>query len=720
MELFSDSGSIVENFKERINKLVFDYSLNHGGFRKTYKLQRDRVYYMLGDAYHANLSGKCLMLFNSEKNVFEDLGFKSKGSRINVSKTQILRNYEINFETIIGVEPNGLKSISTTKDVKKLYDMYSYKSSLYPFDDFRSHCVDRWEMTIPPSLERVIQSEIARVENGSLNRSSELHNYIPTVEASFSEMSRGPANVELIAGRLVADGVCFGPILSKSVEDPRLKNEFRSKGLIMVHDYFVLIGESPGPHYKKYVKMNKDNTIFWDPRRTDHKFKNIISYFKNENIRDVVEYTADALRKGLKPLVLIDIRKDKPKNVNTPEGAIEWERMVHEDNNLIIDMVNALDRRVTICAKLRPAFMKVGDMRKLVRPVRVLPLPYLRRSTAEFNMFVPSEELINGTEVYDVTYDDLVRMSNEVFVLKNMIGGLYNMYLKDKHLNLGVVNHAVSLSNNSSAIWSLSNSNNVRVSNFNLNNFMYAAPYSDFTTLVVDRQFKGRSYSDWCLNILDEINLRDGVYLVPLYAIVGGGQITSHDFVNAIITDQEQLIDFTQSEKALSTQVVKLVSFILKDSFTAKGLNWTEIDNEIRNRRLRDLSGVGFTVTKMLDGKVLVNDKFVTVSGHMLYILLGSILGLPYGIKKYLKEIELNILKPGSSYERGVGGRVWHGLISHYLAVDCVSDVIDGYMMCTFDDRNRLNTVLKHVRSKLLELGLKYDVYLNVDERLVL
>ncbi|AAT45071.1 VP3 [Banna virus] len=720
MELFSDSGSIVENFKERINKLVFDYSLNHGGFRKTYKLQRDRVYYMLGDAYQANLSGKCLMLFNSEKDIFEGLGFKSKGSKINASKTQILRNYEINFETIIGVEPNGLKSISNAKDVKKLYDIYSYKSSLNPFDDFKSHCTDRWGMSLSPSLERVIKSEIIRVGNGSLNRNSELHNYIPTVEASFSEMTRGPANVAMIDGKLMTDGICFRPTLSKSVEDPRLKNEFRSKGLIMVHDYFVLIGESPGPHYKKYAKMNRDNTIFWDPRRTDHKFQNIVSYFKNENIRDVVEYTANALSKGLKPLVLIDIRKDKPKNLNTPEGAIEWERMVHEDNNLIIDMINALDSRVTICAKLRPAFMKVGDMRKLLRPVRILPLPYLRRSTAEFNMFVPNKELLNGTEVYDVTYDDLVRMSNEVFVLKNIIGGLYNMYLKDQHLNLGVVNHSVKLSDESSAIWSLSNSNNARISDFNFNNFMYAAPYSDFTTLIVNRQFKGRSYSDWCLTILDEVNLRDDVYLVPLYAIVGGGQITSHDFVNAIITDQEQLIDFTQSEKALSTQVVKLVSFILKDSFTAKGSNWTEIDHEIRNRRLASLSGVGFTVTKMLDGKVLVNDKVVTVSGHMLYILLGSILGLPYGIKKYLKEIELNILKPGSSYERGVGGRVWHGLISHYLAVDCVSDVIDEYMVCTHDDRSKLSNVLKYVKSKLLELGSKYDVYLNVDERLVL
>nr|ACA50112.1 VP3 [Banna virus] len=720
MELFSDSGSIVENFKERINKLVFDYSLNHGGFRKTYKIQRDRMYYMLGDAYHANLSGKCLMLFNSEKDIFEGLGFKSKGSKVNVSKTQILRNYEINFESIIGVEPNGLKSISTTKDVKRLYDIYSYKSSLHPFDDFKSHCVDRWGMSLSPSLERIIRSEVIKVRNNGLNRHSELHNYIPTVEDSFSEMTRGPANVALIDGKLVTEGVCFGPVLSKSIEDPRLKNEFRSKGLIMVHNYFVLIGESPGPHYKKYTKMNKDNTVFWDPRRTDHKFTNIVSYFRNENIRDVVKYTSDALDKGLKPLVLIDIRKDKPKNLNTNEGAIEWERMVNEDNNLIVDMINALDERVTICAKLRPAFMKVGEMRKLSRPVRVLPLPYLRRSTAEFNMFVPSKELMNGTELRDVTYDDLVEMSNEVFVLKNIVGGLYNMYLKDQHLNLGVVNHAVNLSDNSSAIWSLSNSNNMRITNFDFNNFMYAAPYSDFTTLVVNRQFKGRSYSDWCLNILDEINLIDGVYLVPLYAIVGGGQITSHDFVNAVITDQEPLIDFTQSERALSTQVVKLVSFILKDSFTSKGLNWTEIDNEIRSNRLNSLSGVGFTVTKMLDGKVLVNDKVVTVSGHMLYILLGSILGLPYGIKKYLKEIELNILKPGSSYERGVGGRVWHGLISHYLAVDCVSDVIDGYMMCTYDERSKLNVVLNYVKSKLLELGLKYNVYLNVDERLVL
>ncbi|AAF78856.1 VP3 [Banna virus strain JKT-6423] len=720
MELFSDSGSIVENFKERINKLVFDYSLNHGGFRKTYKIQRDRVYYMLGDAHHANLSGKCLMLYNSEKDIFEGLGFKVKGSRINVSKTQILRNYEINFETIIGVEPNGLKTISTAKDVKKLYDIYSYKSSLHPFDDFMAHCINRWGMSIPASLERIIKSEIIKVRSGVLNRNSELYNYIPTVDASFSEMSRGPANVILTDGKLVPDGTCFGPILSKSVEDPRLKNEFRSKGLIMVHDYFILIGESPGPHYKKYTKMTKDNTIFWDPRRTDHKFNNVVSYFKKENIRDVVEYTTDALNRGLKPLVLIDIRKDKPKNLNTPEGAIEWERMVHDDNNLIIDMVNALDKRVTVCAKLRPAFMQVGSMRKLLRPVRILPLPYLRRSTAEFNMFVPNEALMNGNEIYDVTYDDLVRMSSEVFVLKNIIGGLYNMYLKDMHLNLGVVNKSVSLSDGSSAIWSLSNINNERISNFNFNNFLYAAPYSDFATSSVKRHFKGRNYSDWCLNILDEVNLKDGVYLVPLYAIVGGGQITSHDFVNAIITDQEQLIDFTQSERALSTQVVKLVSFILKDSFTAKGLNWTEIDNEIRNRRLSSLSGVGFTVTKMLDGKVLVDGKVVTVSGHMLYILLGSILGLPYGIKKYLKEIELNILKPGSSYERGVGGRVWHGLISHYLAVDCVIDVIDEYMVCTYEDRSKLNVVLRYVKSKLLELGSKYDVYLSVDERLVL
>nr|APG79120.1 Banna VP3 [Banna virus] len=720
MELFSDSGSIVENFRERINKLRFEYSLNYGGFRKAYRIQKDRIYYMLGDAYHANLSGKSLMLYNSEKDAFERLGFRLKGTQIRASKTQVLRNYERNFETIIGVEPNGLKTLSTVNDSKRLYDIYKYDSSMQPFDDFKQHCLNRWKITIPSSLELLLKNEIKEILKGSLNRESELHSYIPTVDAGFNDMSRGPAYVSLVGGRIISSGICFSPSISKSVEDPRLKNEYRSKGLIMTHDYFVLIGESPGPHYKKYPKMNESNTVFWDPRRTDHKFKNIVSYFKWENIIDVVKYTNDAISKGLKPLVLIDIRKDKPKNLNTHAGAVEWENMVHDDNNLIIDMINALNSDVTVCAKLRPAYMGVGEMRKLLRPVRVLPLPYLRRSTAEFNMFVPSRELLNGSETYKVTYDDLIRMSCEVFVLKNIVGGLYNMYLKDQHLNLGVINSSASLNDNSSALWSLSNANNQRITGFDRHNFVYAAPYCDFSTMVVTRQFKGREYDDWSLSILDEILLPEGVYLVPLYAIVGGGQITSHDFVNAIITDQEQLIDFSQSDRALSTQVVKLVSFILKDAFTAKGLNWTEIDNDIRNQRLQSLSGEGFIVNRMLDGKVLINDMAVTVSGHMLYILLGSILGLPYGIKKYLREIELNILKPGSSYERGVGGRVWHGLISHYLAVDCVGDVIDSYMVCKFEDRNNLNVVLNYVKRKLLELGMKYEVYLNVDERLVL
>jgi len=715
MNLFSDERSISSNFEKKIASIDLTFDTDHDGLRKNYPNLSDRLYYSLGDSYIAARSFKTLKLFKSEVQPFLEIGFRRQGSSVTRTKTSLLRDREINYNTILGVEPNGLANLSTSSGTYSLYDPYTYPCTSSPFNDFLDHAADRWNMRLPKSLKSIIVDNIKLIKSEGLKRDSVIYKSLPVVEASFDEVTSGPFDVIESDGQLVGTGRVFGPVLSKALENPRAKNLYRSIGLIMVHTSFILIGESPGTHYLKYRKMRNNNTVFWDPRPADLPFTKIERLFGQDDIQNIVDRCNEALLEDEKVLLLIDIRRDKTGD------AVEWEQMVHRDNELTCELINRLDERVTVCAKMRPAY---GDyvMPKLTRKVRMLPLPYLKHTTSEFNMFVPSRQLMNGTERSDWTYKQLEDMGNEVFVLKSVIGALYNKYLCDLHLCLGVINRAGKMSVGTSALWSISNVSN-DMDDFveflgHGKNFMAAFPYAKLGNDIVSRPSRNRMYEDYAITAYDEVMMPQNIYVIPLYAIPDTATVTQHDFRNCVITDDQSILVLSQPEGVISTQVVKLVSFMLKDVFSEAGLDWTKIDKEIRANSIRHFakSVKSFDIQERTDGSFTVDGRLVTVSGHMLYIILGSILGLPYGIKKYIKEVEHNILHPGQSYERKVGGRVWHGLLSHYLSLNCVIEVIDSYMRMDVPMRKKLVTVINYVRDSLLDLGRKYEVYLHVDE----
>ncbi|AGK29951.1 VP3 [Banna-like virus strain Balaton/2010/HUN] len=722
MELFSDERSIPKLLRDKIQSINLIYSLDTDGIRKTYPTLSDRLYYAVGDSYIASRNHKSLKVFGSEADSFDKIGFSRAGKRHKATKTSLLRERERNYTNIIGVEPNGLRRLADSLETHTLYDPYIYPATGSVVDDFVEHCATRWSLQIPTTVMDLVAGQVDLIRSaGGLERNTTIFEEIPVVSGSFDSITAGPADVTVTQSGIQQSGVIFGPVISKAVESPREKNRFRSIGLIMTHDTYFLIGESPGTHYLSYPKMTSSNTDFWDPRKTNLPYRQVNKLFTRQDIGPLVERAQTALSQGRKPLLLIDIRRDKP-DMTTASGMNEWEQMVQSDNELICELVNALPLDVTVCAKIRPAYGPSFVMPRLTRKVRMLPLPYLKRTTAEFNMFAPSTLLINGNEKTNWSYDDLTTMAEEVFVLKSIIGSLYNLFLMDQHLNLGVRARATELVDDCSALWSISNIINSR-SNIDLylrkgSRFTIAMPYADVLTSTIDVTTRNRRYTDHAFNSFDEVRLRPDVWLVPLYAINGASDVTAHDFRNCVLTDDANITQFTQPDTLISTQIVKLVSFALKDSFADKGLDWTAIDKTIRSAAIENLSGrKEFAITKTTNGDYIVNGRMVTVSGHMLYILLGSVLGVPYGLKKYLREIEVNIISPGQSYERRVGGRIWHGLLSHYLAIDCVIDIVDGYMRMDYYDRTRLLQVTEYMKRELLKLGAKYETYLNVDER---
>lgn len=720
MDLFSDERSISSDFEKKITSIDLTYDTDYDGVRKTYPNLSDRIYYALGDSYAASKVFKTLKLFGSEVQSFTDIGFRKRGGPSNGSKTAVLRGREVNYRRILGVEPNGLLGLSETQSTHELFDPYVYPATISPLNDFIMHALNRWGMTLPKSLTNIIIDNVSSVNSTGLEQKTRLYQALVPQDVSFDVATAGPFTVMEEGSELYGYGIAFSPLLSKSVENGRLKNLYRSIGLIMTHDYFVLIGESPGTHYKKYKKMRRDNTVLWDPRPSELPFENINKFFTSDDIEQIVDRCNGAIGRGQKPLVLIDIRRDKP-DMTTKVGRDLWEAQVQEDNELICKLVSSLSCGVTVCAKMRPAYGNFS-MPPLERPVRMLPLPYLKRTTSEFNMFAPSEVLLNGTERDDWNYDDLIKMSEEIFVLKNMVGALYNRFLCDQHLCLGVINRAETMSNDTSALWSISNAENdiSKVKTFlqTGSNFMIAAPYAKMGTTVVSKVSRNRYYDDHAITAYDEVMMPDGVYVLPLYAIPDKATITQHDFRNCVITDDVSMFSFFQPSGVVSTQTVKLVSFMMKDLFKDRGLDWTKIDQDIRNETIMELADKTkvFEVNKRTDGSVTVDGRLVSVSGHMLYIMLGSVMGMPYGIKKYIQEVEHNILNPGQSYERKVGGRVWHGLLSHYLAMSCVLKVVDRYMRMEVGLRQELDVVVTYVRRRLISLGMKYEVYLHVDE----
>lgn len=665
--------------------------------------------------------------------LFQKVGYFKIGTK-RANRTAVLRSAASSFANIIGVEPNGIKAISFKGNGYNLFDGYIYSSTQSPVADFLDHCSRRWNYSIDNDRLNMLNTLILRYKRNYMRMFDRINHIIDddsivtgTDLDHFTSMFTSLRRVKLDVNDVSYDGPRVRALAgSASIDDGRLKNQLSTQGLLMTHNEYILIGEAPGNHYSLYRKfLNKENCILIDPRDVHSSIHDLVNhekrYFSYDDINRLTIMTVS--NPLVNYLLRIDIRSDKP---HKGDGLynLKWEDMVQNDTELTVALINSLPMNVTISAKLRPSYNVGNVMPKITRRFRVIPLPYLKKNTAEFHLFVPRQDLLNGTEIDDVSYTTLIDMSYEVCALKTLFGKPYNTYLTDLSLYLGVNTSFIKPISNSVALYSYSNSINPPFTHSDfaqISDYLYTYPYSSLIDTMFKQVTHGRSYLDNTVNIVNEC-ADEAPFFIPVYSLPMNARISKYDMKTVCIVDQIGLkkigFKFTQPNDQLSTQVVKLVSFILKEICTNRGLSHKQLDDDIRTKVIADYFKGKDYIDYQIDGtNVIISERLVTVSGHMQYILIGSVLGLPYGIKRYIREIENNIINPKLGYERKIGSRVWHSFHSHYLAVDSALLYLTTLMNFKVEQIDYIKVCFNWIKIQLLQLANKYSSYLLVDER---
>lgn len=724
MESFRDATSLSKHFLDEVRTLNFKMRISNSDKEfKHYPKDEDLFYYSLGDSYQLGKMGKIMEVSKSHVDRFKTIGFTLENERSSGSRTSMMRQkYITAVDNVIGVEPNGLDKISQQRKLKT-YDTYDYISTINIIEDFARHCSVRWNFTYPDELMKIQYTLVSKyVSNYSLmftRLEYETAEDVVMVQQDYiTKLFSGRRHYKLTGDTLINYGSqVMSPKIGWAPENGRVKNEYATKGLLYCHDFFVSIGDSPGNHYLNYSKViDSDQAIAYDPRPI--AFDSIIEhkrqYFKTSDIDDITKIANNLLLLGKTMLIRIDIRSDKPIDFKS-DFDVRWEDMVHNDNVLTAEIINSMPENVTIVAKLRPSFNKANIAPHIKRPFRIQPQPYATITTSEFTLFVPSKHLNKGKLWRSYSYDDLTGMQFQVCALKRTCGKLYNMYLSDMCLNMGVIIDKKELVDSTLALYSLSNSVNAVPDFTTVSNFIVTYPYGRIGEKLLQTVSHNRDYVDNVIDLQFECS-DDAPLVIPVYSLPFKVKTSIQDMLTVIVTDNE-LISYSQPSNQLSTQIVKLVSFILKNLMSSRGINYTDMDRSIRRSVLKRFVNEYGVEANIIEEHVYFNGVKMSISGHMQYILIGSVFGLPYGIKRYIREIEENIIAPGNSYERKLGGRVWHGYYSHYLAVESAMLFLSNTQLLTTETHDAINRSFDWIRDQLTKLAIKYKVYQLVDER---
>lgn len=724
MESFRDATSLSKQFLDEVKTLNFKMRISNSDKEfKHYPKDEDLFYYSLGDSYQLGKLGKIMEVSKIHVDRFKAIGFALENERSSGSRTSMMRQkYISNVDNVIGVEPNGLEKISQLRKLKT-YDTYDYISTVNVIEDFVAHCSDRWNLTYADELLKIQYGLVSRyISDHSLmfeRLNYEVEDDVVAVQQDYiTKLFSGRRHYRLVENTLINYGPqVMAPKIGWAPENGRIKNEYATKGLLYCHDFFVSIGDSPGNHYLNYSKViDRDQAIAYDPRPI--AFESIVDYrqqyFQASDIDYIVNIANDLHSLGKTMLIRIDIRSDKPIDFKREYDA-RWEDMVHADNLLTAEIINNMPENVTIVAKLRPSFNKSNVAPHINRPFRIQPQPFATITTSEFSLFVPAKHLNKGKLWSNYSYEDLTNMQFQVCALKRTCGKLYNMYLSDMCLNMGVIIEKKGLVNSTLALYSLSNAVN-SIPDFSLmTNYIVTYPYGRVGDKLLQTVSHNRDYLDNVIDLQFECS-DDAPLVIPVYSLPFRVKTTVQDMLTVIVTDNE-LISYSQPSNQMSTQVVKLVSFILKGLMNNRGINYTDMDRSIRRNVLKRFVEKYNLEANIIEEHVYFNGVKMSISGHMQYILIGSVFGLPYGIKRYIKEIEQNIIAPGNSYERTLGGRVWHGYYSHFLAVESAMIFLSSTQLLTIETYEAISRSFNWIREQLTKLAMKYEVYQLVDER---
>lgn len=405
----------------------------------------------------------------------------------------------------------------------------------------------------------------------------------------------------------------------------------------------------------------------------------------------------------------------------------EWNDRVNEDwcviNQAILDSISLMSMyTVFILVKVRAI---EGHSFTLPIAGHLLVEPYLKKGSSEARVLLSNWDQFSsklGRKITTILSSDILFMNSKIddlresgYDMDRLISGFWSM--------LAVRSEQYSIPE-SVFLFSLSNASNDKsvISDAISSGGLVSSPYVPLWRKgkTVSTWVGNREYLDHGVTLLDEI-MYDS-YMVPLsYFCSSENILSAYSEMTLSNVLWNARVSGLQEDTHLSTQLVKMMSIAFKATFLNADRIYS-IRTEVLKDRKKDYEQFmksRFGIDSVIDvigtsGDFFFHRRRMSVSGHLIYILIASIIGIPYGIRRYILEKRRN-LEGEKGYEF-CENTIWHLLLEDLVALDCIIPLMrEFYPSITVQLFLDLQLILNSLRQELLKMADQYRDYLGFE-----
>jgi hypothetical protein len=448
----------------------------------------------------------------------------------------------------------------------------------------------------------------------------------------------------------------------------------------------IYVGGAPGDWVNHYSKINaKSKWICIDRQIPKYPCQHINDYVTEDNISNILSVIDNSNR----VMVIWDVRKLRPAGM----GRDQWNEIVSGEYDLAKTFLSACIAkfgRVYCHVKLRPEYQKRHT--RYISGTKIKVQAFNRLDSHETRCvgwitgvdddFIRTERYIDLIDQSynrrrDLNYSlDLrvISMRLQEAVSKKVMANEFLQVPSDRMVALFSLSNALNIDNKDQIFRKVSQGAVVTLEYGGLER-----QGQTFGTVI-----DGREYRDFSVDILDDVTRHDCT-LQPLWHMFAVSQMDYvGDSLYSVVLATRPRHTYEQ-ETSVTTEMVKAVSAQLKLNYFPHDQDRVyTVRKEVINTHASKYGIVG--IGWRGDYRV-IDDKFKerrSVSGHLLYVLLGACL-YPMGVRKYVQVVINNSqnMSIGTELKNLTEERNrWHYILDYilatYAAEKLLSEMISG------------------------------------------
>jgi hypothetical protein len=229
----------------------------------------------------------------------------------------------------------------------------------------------------------------------------------------------------------------------------------------------------------------------------------------------------------------------------------------------------------------------------------------------------------------------------------------------------------------------------------------------------------GRVYVDHTFDALDQKWMKF-MYPISAVASIAGSPSMSSESIRYVLLCP-QILSVEQGHQNRTGQMVKVISDYIRSTLSGNEFDLpylirrqVAIRASQRFERTLDVEilGIGEKGEFRTSGS---GNKILTVSGHMIYYMIGEILGLPVGIARLFEEKKWNaygVRGVEEGHPSGGDNGVWHYDIEDYLATECVRPLLVCMNVSIYPGNlNSISLYIEYVQGLITKLRQQCPEY---------